>query len=144
MSAEVCANNTRSRGRPSTYTAALADEILDRLVAGQSLRAICRDDHMPAESTVRAWAHRDVNGFRDRYLTARDLGLDMLIDEMFEIADDMTRMDLLSIRKDCERIKIRQWYYAKLAPKKGGDWAQADRVGKVTIDVVYAGDLPRS
>src|SRR4051794_16804642 len=34
-------------GRPSIHADALAPEICDRITAGESLRAICRDDYMP-------------------------------------------------------------------------------------------------
>src|SRR4051812_20660843 len=34
-------------GGPSIHADALAHEICDRIAAGESLRAICRDDHMP-------------------------------------------------------------------------------------------------
>jgi Bacteriophage Sf6, terminase small subunit-like len=42
-------------GRPSIYTAELAAEICKRLAVGESLNAICKDDRLPAESTVRHW-----------------------------------------------------------------------------------------
>ncbi|MGO6697608.1 hypothetical protein ACCS54_35855 [Rhizobium johnstonii] len=42
-------------GRPTKYAAALADIIYERIADGENLRSICRDDAMPAKSTVRAW-----------------------------------------------------------------------------------------
>ncbi len=46
---------TRKRGRPVTYTAVVAETICQRLASGESLRAICRDESQPGESTVRGW-----------------------------------------------------------------------------------------
>ena len=51
------------RGRPSKYTKAVADEICLRLAKGETLRSICRDEHMPHEATVRQWAVQDYEGF---------------------------------------------------------------------------------
>ena len=47
------------RGRRTRYTREIADEICERLAAGESLFSICRDAHMPAENRVREWALDD-------------------------------------------------------------------------------------
>ncbi|AZO29793.1 hypothetical protein EJ071_21920 [Mesorhizobium sp. M1B.F.Ca.ET.045.04.1.1] len=39
-------------------------------------------------STIRQWVLVDVEGFAAQYAQARDIGLDAMADEMFEIADD--------------------------------------------------------
>ena len=41
--------------RPSKYTKKLGDDICVRLAGGESLRSGCRDDKMPALSTVLLW-----------------------------------------------------------------------------------------
>lgn len=74
-------------GPKSTYTSLIAGEILERLAAGESLLDICRDDHMPAESTVRGWVVDDREGFAALYARARDIGLDHEADEIKRIAD---------------------------------------------------------
>ncbi len=38
------------------YTNEIAEIICRRLANGESVNAICKDDLMPAESTVRLWA----------------------------------------------------------------------------------------
>lgn len=58
-------------GRPSKYSEALVQSILDRLAAGESLRAICRDDAMPDYSTVDRWL-QDNPAFASRYARARE------------------------------------------------------------------------
>lgn len=104
-------------GRPSDFTQALADQICERLSSGESLRAICRDDDMPPEATVRRWVIDDREGFAAQYTRSRDLGLDAMADEVIEIADAMGR-DPADKRI---RFDARRWYLSKLAPKRYGD-----------------------
>jgi hypothetical protein len=58
-------------GRPSHYTAEIAQRILDELAAGRPLDAVCHDDDMPPRSTVRQWVSDDREGFAARYREAR-------------------------------------------------------------------------
>lgn len=64
----------------------IRDEILRRLAAGESLRAICRDDGFPNESTVREWARLEVEGFGAQYSRARARGYETLADELMEVS----------------------------------------------------------
>ncbi len=127
----------------SAYTPELAAEICERLAAGESLRAICRDDHMPDERSVRRWALDNVDGFAPQYARARDTGLDAVADELLEIADD-GRNDWVE-KNDPEnpgyvfngehssrsklRVDTRKWYLSKLAPKKYGDKTSMELTG---------------
>jgi hypothetical protein len=104
-------------GRPSDYTPEMANLICKRLAEGESLRAICRDEDMPAESTVRAWALDDREGFYAQYARSRDIALDSIAEEVFEIADGLTN----DPARDRLRFDARRWYLSKLAPKKYGD-----------------------
>ncbi len=79
----------RKPGPATTFTAALADEICRRMADGESLRSICRGDHVPPESTVRGWAVVNHDGFAERYARARGMHADALFDEALEIADDV-------------------------------------------------------
>lgn len=110
------AKNPKPKGRPTDFTAAIGDAICQRLSEGESLRSICRDERMPAESTVRKWAIEDREGFSAQYTRARDIGLDCRaerIGERIEMEADTQRARLLF---DHER-----WYLSKLAPKRYGD-----------------------
>ena len=73
-------------GRPSIYTTELADEICTRLANGESLRSICRDDHIPARITVVDWIIKNREGFADQYAHARDVGLDVMADQLLDIS----------------------------------------------------------
>lgn len=103
-------------GRPSDYTPEVAQRIIEQLSEGKSLRAICKAEDLPAESTVRGWVVEDREGFSAQYTRARDIGLDCRADEIgerIETEGDVARARLLF---DHER-----WYLSKLAPKKYGD-----------------------
>jgi len=103
--------------RPSIYDEAQVAEILRRLSGGESLRAICKDDGMPDESTVRVWALDDVNGFTARYGRARSIGIDAMVEEAMEIADD--KADDPNSRRI--RVDVRKWFASKMRPEKYSD-----------------------
>jgi hypothetical protein len=104
-------------GRPSTYTPEIAAEILERLAAGESLRAICRDDHMPAAPTVHLWVISDVHGFAEQYTRARGVGYDLMAEGTLEIADNQAE-DANSRRV---RVDTRKWLLSKMLPKRYGE-----------------------
>jgi hypothetical protein len=133
---QVETREVRLMGRPSSYTPEVATTICERLAAGETLRSICRTDPaFPAESTIRQWVTDDRDGFAERYLRARDAGLDAVADEIVEISDD-ARNDWME-REDPEnpgyalngehisrsrlRVDSRKWYLSKMAPKRYGD-----------------------
>ena len=62
----------REAGRPSAYTKEIADEICVRIAGGESLRKICRDEHLPVISTVLLWAVDNREGFSEQYTRARE------------------------------------------------------------------------
>jgi len=106
----------------SGYSSELATEILARLEAGESLRSICKDVHMPSESTVRRWAGEDVEGFQESYARARDMGLDAMTDRLLEIADDANQdNDQIAVQRSRLMVDTRKWILSKLAPKRYGD-----------------------
>ena len=72
---------------PSRYTPELAAEICQRLAAGETLRAICRDKHMPDEKAVREWVIDNRDGFAEPYRRARDLQLEHWADAIIDIED---------------------------------------------------------
>lgn len=124
------------------YTQEIADAICARLAEGESLNAICKDDGMPAESTVRAWALDDVQGFGAKYTRARELGYDRLAEELLQIADtpqvgvktvhkatgaETTEGDMIEHRR--LQVDARKWMLAKMLPKKYGDKVTQELAG---------------
>lgn len=142
-------------GRPTNYSADLVDLICERIADGESLRSICKDETMPAKSTVFGWlAIPDHEEFRTKYALAREAQTEALVDEMTEIADDgsndwMERKDAEgavigwqengeALRRSALRISTRQWIAEKLKPKKyGSKLALTDADGgPLTVNVV--------
>ena len=41
----------KKNGRPSVYSEEVAVELFSRMAGGESVRSICRDEHMPAISS---------------------------------------------------------------------------------------------
>lgn len=124
--------DTPLKGRPTDYTAELALEICARLAEGATLRAVCKADDMPAESTVRRWALEDRGGFKSQYAGAREIGYQSMADELIEIADE-SGGDVKTDKDGNEtlngefaarsrlRLDTRKWLLSKALPKVYGD-----------------------
>ena len=135
MSKKTAKKKTAKKGRPSNYTEKAADEICERLSTGETLKSICRSPGMPHESTVRKWARDDHKGFYTRYARSRDIGMDAMADELFDIADDGTNdwmerhgegndgysLNGEHVSRSRLRVDTRKWYLSKLAPKRYGE-----------------------
>lgn len=118
--------------RPSDYCKETVDAICERLVEGESLRAICRDEAMPAISTVFRWLSLHPE-FSEQYARAREEQAETLADEIVAIADETEvsakhdgeevrfAVDATAVARNRLRVDARKWVAAKLKPKKYGD-----------------------
>lgn len=119
-------------GRPTKYTDDLRDEICVRMAEGESLRSICRDEKMPALSTVLLWVTEDREGFSVHYARARESQAHTHVDEMMDL-----RYGLLSGDVDPQAAKVvadmikwsaarmnKRWFSEKPQPEEGDDTAQ--------------------
>jgi hypothetical protein len=61
-------------GRPTLYTAAIAQRILDGVSDGRTLAEICAAPGMPSSRVVQHWSLHNRDGFADRYGRARQIG----------------------------------------------------------------------
>jgi hypothetical protein len=86
--------------RPTRYARDIAHFILEGLCEGRTLEAVCADPDMPTPAAVRLWVMEDRDGFAARYRTARELGCDMLADQMIDSADDRSGIWMARERKD--------------------------------------------
>jgi len=111
--------NLCGMARPSLYTQAIADEICERIAAGESLRKICIDKHMPSAVTAHAWLNRADSAFLKQYVRARDCQADLYAEQIITIADGVA--DNEQTQRDRLRVDARKWVAARLAPKKYGD-----------------------
>lgn len=106
-------------GRPSAYTDEIAREICRRLIDGESLRAICEDDHMPSKSTVLLWAATN-ESFSDQYAYARELSAEADADDVAHYAR-MAATGKIEPAAATAAINGLKWSAGKRQPKKYGD-----------------------
>lgn len=124
-----------ARPREASELTEVQVEICRRIMVGESVRSICRDDAMPAQSTVFDWLRLDPE-FRSAYQLAKQLQAETLADEILEISDDGANDWMERKREDGSteevlnhehvnrsrlRVDSRKWLAAKLAPKRYGD-----------------------
>jgi hypothetical protein len=122
-------------GRPSLFTAALGDEICERIAMGEAVRQVCLLPEMPDETTFYRWILKD-EAFRAQYRKAKEAQMDRMEESLIEIADD-SRNDWVErenergekktvlndevVQRAKVRIATRQWLMSKLKPKKYGE-----------------------
>ena len=115
-------------GRPSTFTIEMGDLICERMETGESLRSICRDDDFPHLGQVIRWLASNANtGFRLQYAHSRQAGLEVMADDVLNIADQdpvLTpdgKIDNAGVQHQRLRVDTRKWILSKQLPKVYGD-----------------------
>jgi predicted DNA binding protein len=117
--------------RPSKYTQAVLESIVERLSGGEPMAQICRDDGMPAYRTVKDWidGKPEVSAAIAR---ARDEGFDAIAARLRETArghGDSTadvQRDKLIIDTDLKLL-------AKWDPKRYGEKVAHELSGAVQV-----------
>jgi hypothetical protein len=82
------------------YTREIEDVILDELRCGRTLTDICREPDMPHVRSVQNWLAEDRDGFAARYKRAREIGCNIMADEMVDITDDRSQDWIVRTNKD--------------------------------------------
>jgi hypothetical protein len=134
----------RGRGRPSSFTQAVADEICARMAEGESLKSVLRDDGMPKWQTVYRWTESNED-FRAQYTRARNAQAQRWVDEIVEIADDDSNdwtegkdgvpvVNGEAIARSRLRVDTRKWIACKVLPKLYGEKIEHEHSGKVTLE----------
>lgn len=124
--------------------------ILDRIAAGESVRAIARDPAMPAMSSIFKELSNNP-AFAEQYARACEIRADAMFEEMFEIADDGRndwmefngegdgnsgwRVNGEHVQRSKLRLDTRKWALARMNPKKYGDRVTTEHAGSVTVGV---------
>ena len=118
------------------HSAEIEEWILTGLMNGRTLTDICSDPDMPSVGSVQNWLAQDRDGFGARYRWARELGCDVVADEMVDIADDRSADWIVRHHKDGSseaildpervararlRLEARRWRLAKFLPRSYGD-----------------------
>lgn len=109
-----------------TFSQKLFDKICDRIVEGDSLRAICRDKGMPSYVTVFRWlsADEDEAGndgpLRKQYMRAREASGDADADGVKDYGEQAAKglIDPAAARVAIDALK---WSAGKRKPKVYGD-----------------------
>lgn len=109
-----------------TFSQEIFDRICDRIVEGESLRAICRDDDMPNYVTVFRWlgADEDEAGndgpLRKQYARAREASGDADADGVKDYGEQAAKglIDPAAARVAIDALK---WSAGKRKPKVYGD-----------------------
>lgn len=123
-------------GRPTTYTPELAALICDAIAStSKGIRRLSSENEsFPNPDTIYRWI-KEYKEFSDQYARAKRHQVEVIVDEIMEIADE-TSQDAIEdpegkIRHNKEhihrsrlRIDTRKWLAAKLAPKLYGDKAE--------------------
>ncbi len=125
-------------GRPTVMTEEAKDEIIERMIGGETVARICIDEHMPPRSSVYAYLSKrgDENlEFRQRYIEAFEMRRWHLADEILDIADDtsgdwerrtnergeaydVVNHDAITART--LRVKSRMWMLERIVPNSWG------------------------
>lgn len=108
-------------GRPSIYNEQVAEAICFRIMEGESLRSICRDDGMPAQRTVFMWLADGHPDFVQQYTRAREVQAHLNFEETRQIVDE----DPDPVRARL-RFDQRRWTAGKLLPKVYGERLELD------------------
>jgi hypothetical protein len=140
------------RGRPSTFTQKIADTICDRLIEGESLRAICREEGMPGIATVMQWLDRNPT-FAAQYTRARELQADALDWEIMEAARQAPERVTVTVGENATKtcvdggevnnrrllIDTLKWRACHLRPKRYKT-ATIEHSGSVSLESLVAPD----
>lgn len=101
--------------RPTTYSEEFGASICERLIEGESLRAICRSDTGPGLSTVFQWLLA-VPSFAEQYARAREVQAHIIFDDTKDMVDNEPDPAKARVMLD-----QRKWATSKLLPKVYGD-----------------------
>ena len=112
----------------------LFDEICERMVNGESVRSICKDDHMPAISTLMKILRTNPDR-TSQYALATQMRADAMFEEVLNIADDGSNDYMLKnaedptsfalngehVQRSRLRVDTRKWALSKKRPERYGD-----------------------
>lgn len=135
-------------GRPSKYTQELADRICERLAMGESMRSVCRDESMPAMSSVFKWLRED-QSFSQQYARAKQESADAMAEDILTIAEATFGMvqenpNIAGPMVQAQRLHIdtKKWLMSKMQPKKYGEKLDLTTDGKELPQPIMKLEIP--
>lgn len=126
------ANPPKKIGRPTVYSEDVALRICMAIaVEDLSLRDICKQEGIPALSTIMEWAMDAEHPFAEQYARARKMQAELRVDELDVLAKSALGLLKLTPTGECvdpgavAAIKLlidtRKWSASKVLPKVYGD-----------------------
>ena len=112
--AEKWARGRDPRGRWSTFTPELGDEICWRLIEGQSLKTIGADPEMPCAGTILRWV-KTMPAFEDAYAQAGQMAAEVMFHEARDVAMAATASNVWA-----QKLKVDTIFrmIARMRPRK--------------------------
>jgi len=101
------------------FTPAIEEDILSRIVEGESLRKIASTKGYPSPASIIRHAHA-CEEFGKRYAAARESAMELKADEILEIADAEDE----DVQRSRLRVDTRKWLMSKIIPQRYGDKVQ--------------------
>lgn len=130
--------------RPTICTKDILDLICQRIVDGESLRQICKDDSLPNRDTIYTWLQSN-KAFSDQYTQARMMQADQFFDEMDEIIRKPMQ-NMIQIQQARLQIDTMKWRLSKMLPKTYGDKIEVTPLSEqkdqsITVQFVNASNI---
>ena len=120
--------------------------ICDRIIEGESVKTILRDENMPSSKTFWKWLNEDKEKV-NQYARAKELYAESVFEDIMLISDG-TGDDILIdeegkeqvnhqvIQRDRLRVDSRKWALSKMNPKKYGDKLETDNNHSGEIKII--------
>lgn len=91
--------NKNKGGRPSRYTAELADEICIAILEGdKGIARLCKENkHWPSKKTIFNWLKKNKE-FQGKYKMAKEIQIDFLLDEFLELEQDALKWKIVHLQ----------------------------------------------
>ncbi len=119
-------------GRPSSYTESTADEICDRVAAGDLITDICEEEGFPSYKTFRKW-RAERSEFSQRIARAREDQQDYYSDRIMRLNMSMDAANWQFVNAQIRNI---QWLMGKLNAKYGDKLAHTNPSGDGPMELV--------
>jgi len=137
------------RGRPSIFSWASANEINERLSAGESLLRICRDSpNLPNAFTVRRWVvgigipKEHLAVFRANYEAARMSQADHMFEDIVELSNNADEFNQVHVNKSRLQVDSRKWVLARMNRVKYGDRSDLNVGGQADSPLATTAKIP--
>ncbi|RUR11285.1 terminase small subunit-like protein [Legionella septentrionalis] len=130
--------NKKTVGRPTKYSPDIANKICEAIASnGKGVKKLCEENpDWPNKDTIFTWLKKYPE-FSDQYARAKRCQVEVLADDILDIADDDSSDNLINdhgkmvcnlefIARSRLRIDTRKWLASKLVPKTYGEPRQLD------------------